>query len=118
NSERDESHNFRDLFSREVRTGPNASFYVPTDVAGTKADRSATVLKKQIKHAAERFHELGTSNSETESILSPIRELVSDSSYWRQQSRGLAIFAEAGFRSAVRIPIEDEQSVLVVNRFE
>src|SRR5699024_7401335 len=91
-----DSLDFTDLFSREVGTGPKASFYVPTDVTGTNADRSATVLKNQINHAAERFHELGTSNGETESILSPIRELVSDSSYWRQQSRGLAIFAEAG----------------------
>lgn len=113
-----DSLDFTDLFSREVGTGPKASFYVPTDVTGTKADRSATVLKNQINHAAERFHELGTSNGETESILSPIRELVSDSSYWRQQSRGLAIFAEAGFHSAVRIPIEVEQSVVVDNRFD
>src|SRR5699024_2059970 len=113
-----DSLDFTDLFSREVGTSPKASFYVPTDVTGTKADRSATVLKNQINHAAERFHELGTSNGETESILSPIRELGCDSSCWRQQCRGLAIFAEAGFPSAVRITIEVEQSVVVDIRFD
>lgn len=109
---------FTDLFDREEVTGPKASFFVPTDVSGTKADRSATVLRNQISQAIDRFAEFGVARSEAESILAPVSELVSDSSYWRQQSRGLAIFAESGFHSAVRIPIEVDESVLVDDRFD
>src|SRR5699024_10766616 len=80
--------------------------------------RSRTVLKRQINCAAEPLHDPGSRNGDTASVLCASRDLGSHSSYWRQQSRGLAIFAEAGFHSAVRSPIEVEQSVVVDNRFD
>ena len=113
-----DSLDFSDVFAREEGTGPKASFFVPTDVTGTKADRSATVLRNQVSRALERFGELGLTKTEAESVLAPVSELVSDSSFWRQQSRGLTIFAEAGFHTAVRIPIEVEESVFVGDRFD
>lgn len=97
--------------------GPKVTFYVPTEVRSTTADKSAAILSAQLKTAASRLHEEGLSEAEADALLAPVRELISDSTYWRQQSRGLVVFAAKGFYSANRIPIEVADSVTVGERF-
>ena len=99
-----DSLDFTDVLERGDTSGPKASLYVPTDVTGTQADRSAKILKNQVKHATARFEELGMSSSAAESAFAPIAELIADSSYWRLQSRGLVVFVEPGYHRAVRGP--------------
>lgn len=97
--------------------GPKVTFYVPTEVGSTSADASAAILAAQLKTAASRLQEEGLSGAEVDDVLSPVRELCSDSTYWRRQSRGLVVFAAAGFHSATRIPIEVTDTVVVGEHF-
>ncbi|MEV8145364.1 hypothetical protein [Specibacter sp. NPDC078709] len=109
---------FSAVFKRDEGSGPKASFYIPSDVAGTQADKSANILKSHIKLASEQFVESGMSKSDTEAIFAPIADLVADSSYWRLQSRGLAVFVAPDFHLAVRIPLEVSESVTVADHFQ
>lgn len=109
---------FDAVFKRDEASGLKASFYIPTDVAGTKADKSANILKNHIKLASEQFLESGMSKSDTEAMFAPIADLVADSSYWRLQSRGLAVFVAPGFHLAVRIPLEVDESAMVAENFQ
>lgn len=113
-----DSLDFTDVLERGDTSGPKASLYVPTDVTGTQADRSAKILKNQVKHATARFEELGMSSSAAESAFAPIAELIADSSYWRLQSRGLVVFVEPGYHRAVRVPIDVIESVTVDDQFD
>lgn len=99
------------------RQGPKVSFYVPTEVQATTADKAATVLGNHLRTAAAGLVDAGMSEAEAETVLAPIRELTADSSYWRRQSRGLVAFAAPGFHQVTRIPIEVESSVVVADQF-
>ena len=108
---------FDTVVEADAEPGPKVTFYVPTEVRSTTADKSAAILSAQLKTAASRLREEGLSEEEADALLAPVRELVSDSTYWRQQSRGLVEFAAAGFHSANRIPIEVDDSVTVSEHF-
>ncbi|WP_154604748.1 MULTISPECIES: hypothetical protein [Arthrobacter] len=58
------------------------------------------------------------SKSDTEAMFAQIADLVADSSYWRLQSRGLAVFVGPGFHLAVRIPLEVSEFALVADHFQ
>lgn len=99
------------------RPGPKVTLYVPTEVRGTTADRSATVLANHLRTAAAGLVEAGMTEAEAEAVLAPIRDFTTDSSYWRRQSRGLVAFAAQGFHQVTRIPIEVGSSVIVADQF-
>lgn len=113
-----DSLDFTDVLERENTSGPKASLYIPTDVTGAQAQKSAMILKNQVKQATARFEELGMSRADAESAFAPISELIADSSYWRLQSRGLAVFVEPGFHRATRIPIKAGESVTIDEQFD
>lgn len=101
----------------DAQPGPAVTLYVPTDVATTQGGHSAAILTQQLKTARAGLEAAGLTADDAEAVLAPVRELTSDSTYWRQQSRGLVIFAKQGFHRAVRIPIEVAESVTVDDHF-
>lgn len=108
---------FDTVVEADAQSGPKVTFYVPTEVQTTTAGRSAAILSNQLKTAAARLREEGLSEAAAEAVLAPVRELTSDSTYWRQQSRGLVVFAAQDFFVATRIPIEVADAVIVADHF-
>lgn len=108
---------FDTVVEADAQSGPKVTFYVPTEVQTTTAGRSAAILSTQLKTAVARLREEGWSDSAAEDLLAPVRALTTDSTYWRQQSRGLVVFAAQDFFQATRIPIEVADSVTVADHF-
>lgn len=108
---------FTAVFEAGADSGPKVTFTVPTDVSGTRADIAGGILANQVKQATARLGESGLSAAKAHDLLAPAAELAEDSSYWREQSRGLVIFIAPGFHQATRIPIEVPESVTVADRF-
>lgn len=108
---------FDAVVEADAQPGPAVTFYVPTAVTTTRGDHAAATLTQQISTALTGLREAGLSAADAEAVLAPVRELTGDSTYWRQQSRGLVIFAKQGFCQPTRIPIEVQESVTVADRF-
>lgn len=111
-----DSLDFSTVFEREAQAGPKVTFYIPTDPTGAQAEIAALTLKNQLREAQAQLTQ-SLEDTAARAILTPVAELAEDSSYWRLQSRGLVIFASAGFHSAVRVPIEVRESLTVAEQF-
>lgn len=112
-----DSLDFSVVFARGAEDGPKLTLTVPTDVTGAQASISALTLKNQVREAQRELVAAGLTEAAASEMLQPVTELVTDTSYWRLQSRGLIIFVAQGFFHAVRIPIAVQESLTVAENF-
>ena len=108
---------FSSVLERQEQGGVTLTFTVSTDVTGSTDKVSALTLKNQVRDAKARLVESGRGEAEASELLEPVSALVTDSSYWRLQSRGLIVFLAEGFFLPVRVPIELGDSVTVGEQF-
>src|SRR5699024_10489591 len=112
-----DSLDFSSVLERQEQGGVTLTFTVATDVTGKSEKVSALTLKNHVRDAKARLVESGMREAAATELLAPVAALVTDSSYWRLQSRGLIVFLAEGFFLPVRVPIELGDSLTVGEEF-
>ena len=88
-------------------TGINCvSIYLPTHRKGKEVNegQDATVLKNHYQKIRSHLEAKGYSESEANQYLKPVRNLIDDSSFWRHQEHGLAVFLGDNFFRTIKLP--------------
>lgn len=105
------------VLDSSATSSPRVTLYIPTPDTGPQAAIASDILRAQIKETVSRLTEAGVDRAEADEILAPASRLVGDSTWWREQSRGLVIFAAKGYHQAFRIPVEVTESLSVGDHF-
>src|SRR5699024_6398824 len=108
---------FSSVLERQEQGGVTLTFTVSTDVTGKSDKVSALTLKNHVRDAKASLVDSGMREAAATELLEPVAALVTDSSYWRLQSRRLIVFLAEGFCLPVRVPIELGDSVTVGEQF-
>lgn len=112
-----DSLDFSSIFQEQDHAGLKLTFTVPTEVTGQSDTISALTLKNQVREAKARLLAEGVREVEAAEMLSDVVQLLEDTSYWRLQSRGLAIFVAKDFFVSMRVPIELSAGLTVGTHF-
>lgn len=103
-----------DLISQEefeqlatYSNGMCVSIFIPTHRGGeeTLSGKDAKELKSQLRDVSLQLKDLGWSEQKIDKFLKPAKELLEDSSYWRHNSDGLAVFIAEDFSKIYRLPV-------------
>lgn len=83
------------------------SIFIPTHRAGKKVlqEEDALRLKNQLKDVKNKLTKKGLSADQINKRTKPVQELIDNSSFWREQSDGLAIFIADGFTKTYTLPV-------------
>jgi hypothetical protein len=94
--------------------------FLPTRRAGLarEVEEGRIVLKDLLRDAESRLAGAGLLKSAAVELLSPVRQLVQRSMFWRYQSDGLALFLTHGFFRYFRLPLRLPAFVTIEERFE
>lgn len=95
------------------------SIFIPTHRAGKKVlDQEDTlVLKNQLKEVKNKLAKRGIQADNIEKMTAPVQQLIDNSSFWREQSDGLAIFIADGFFKSYSLPVHFKEFNHVSNSF-
>lgn len=103
----------------EINQEPCVSIFIPTHRAGEKVlqEENSLSLKNQLKDVKDKLVKKGVKNESINDITRPIQELIDNSSFWREQSDGLAIFAADGFFESYTLPVHFKGFNYISNSF-
>ena len=101
-----DSLDLSDILTADTTDGPKVTLYLPSDPTGAESDVVRRTFNALVKQAADS---LGSDTS----ILDPVRTEIDGPLFWREQSRGLAVFASRSFHRVIRIPVEVDESATV-----
>lgn len=95
------------------------SIFIPTQRAGKEVleEKNKTHLKSLWKEVGTELKEKGLSEDKIVKIGKPIEALLSDKSFWRHQSDGLAIFAAEDFFEKYTLPVNFEAHTYISEEF-
>ena len=95
------------------------SIFIPTHRAGKKVlnQEDKLSLKIQLKEVKNKLVKKGLHKNVVDKMLTPVQELIDDSSFWREQSDGLAIFIADNFFRKYTLPIYFKEFSCVSNLF-
>ncbi len=95
------------------------SIFIPTHRAGEKVLQGvdSLKLKNQIADVRNQLSKKGLPTDEIDQLIAPAQELVDDSSFWRKQSDGLALFITPGFSKVYTLPVYFEEFNYVSDSF-
>ena len=95
------------------------SIFIPTHRAGEKVmqNENALSLKNQLKEVKNKLLEKGFHADTVTKITAPAQQLIDNSSFWREQSDGLAIFMADGFFKHYTLPVHFEAFHYISNSF-
>ncbi len=86
------------------------SVCIPTHSHGQEVNekQDSLALKGALKAVSGQLAQRGKNKNDIEKITRPVKELIEDSSFWRHQRKGLAIFASDDFFEKYTLPQEPE----------
>ncbi len=86
------------------------SVYIPTHTTGEEVlqGKDAQALQVEIRKVRKALEEAGIAPGDIENRLAPLEELRDDGAFWREQSDGLAIFANSDEIRVFRLSISFE----------
>lgn len=95
------------------------SIFIPTHRAGEKVLQQvdALALKNQLKDVENKLAKKGLQADTINNLMAPAQQLVNDSSFWREQSDGLAIFIADGFSKIYTLPVYFKEFNYISNSF-
>ncbi|MBO3098972.1 baeRF7 domain-containing protein [Gelidibacter pelagius] len=95
------------------------SIFIPTHRAGEKVlqEEDPLSLKNQLKDAKDKLSQKGLNADGINKLTQPIQELIDNSSFWREQSDGLAIFSADGFFKSYTLPVHFKAYSHISNTF-
>jgi len=96
---------------------PCVSIYMPTFRAGVETQQNPIRLKNLLRSVQERLEETGMKDTDAAELMTPVRELVDDSTFWQQQNEGLAVFRSPRVFKTFRLPNTLDALAVVENRF-
>jgi hypothetical protein len=100
-----------------VRAEHCVSIYLPTHRAGPEVRQDPIRLKNLLGEAEQRLLDRELRRPEVEDLLQPAHQLLLDSSFWRHQRDGLALFLTAGEFHYYSTPLAFDELVVVTERF-
>lgn len=106
----------RDLAER--RQAFCVSVFLPTHRGGPETRQDPIRLKNLIKLAEREMVLQGQRPAAARETLAPMRRLAGDGEFWREQEKGLALFACDGWFRHFRLPLEFSERVTVGGRFQ
>lgn len=91
----------------QINNNPCISIFIPTHRAGEKVlqEEDPLALKNQLKEVKEKLSLKGLDDDRITHLTLPIQTLLDNSSFWREQSDGLAIFAADNFFKSYTLPV-------------
>lgn len=91
----------------EINQKQCISIFIPTHRAGKKVlqKEDRLYLKVQLQTVKKELAKTGLHQKTIDTITAPVQQLIDDSSFWRQQSDGLAIFIAENFFQKYTLPI-------------
>jgi hypothetical protein len=90
---------------------------MPAHRAGPPIQQDPIRLKNLLREAERRLFERGMRAREAAALLEPARAVLEQSSFWRHQGEGLAVFLAPSLTRAYRLPVAVEERVMVNERF-
>ncbi|PHR49283.1 MAG: hypothetical protein COA32_03660 [Fluviicola sp.] len=95
------------------------SLFIPTHRGGqeTLDGEDSINLKTQLKEVKSKLEERGMREDKIEDFVKPIKNLVDDSDFWRNQSDGLAIFLTKDIFEKYTVPVHFEAFNYVSHEF-
>jgi len=96
--------------------GVCASIFMPTHRAGAETRQDPIRFKNLLREAEEGLRALGLRSTQVRGLLEPARRLLTDSTFWRHQSDGLAVFAAVDLFRFYRLPLDLAELVVVGER--
>ena len=96
---------------------PCVSIYMPTFRAGAETQQNPIRLKNLLRRVQERLVETGMKDTDAAELMTPVRELVDDQTFWQQQADGLAIFRSPEVFKTFRLPTPLDENAVVEHRF-
>lgn len=102
-----------------INQDPCISIFIPTHRAGEKVlqGEDSLSLKNQLKDVKDKLANNGLDATKIKNITLPIQKLIDNSSFWREQSDGLAIFAADGFFKSYTLPVHFKAYNYISNSF-
>lgn len=96
---------------------PCVSIYMPTFRAGAETQQNPIRLKNLLRRVQERLVETGMKDTDAAELMTPVRELVDDQTFWQTQADGLAIFRSPSVFKTFRLPTPLDENAVVEHRF-
>ncbi len=95
------------------------SIFIPTHRAGKKVlqGEDTLVLKNQLKEVNNKLAKKGFPAGDIKKMMAPVQQLIDNTSFWREQSDGLAIFIADGFSKVYTLPVYFQEFNYVSNSF-
>jgi hypothetical protein len=95
------------------------SIFIPTHRAGKKVlqQEDTLMLKNQLKEVKSKLGKKGFHSNDISKMTAPVQELIDNSSFWREQSDGLAIFLADGFSKIYTLPVYFKEFSYISNSF-
>ena len=101
----------------EIQSEYCISFYITTQRAGDTKDKSMVRLKNHAQKAEKELATLGLKPREIEEYLKPIYELISDTTFFRNLNKSLAVFRSKDKFEYYTLSFEVEEFSLVSDTF-
>lgn len=101
----------------ERQNGLCVSIFMPTHRAWPETQQESIRLKNLLRTAEEYLVRNGLRAPEARKLLEPPQIFFTDTSFWRYQSDGLAMFLSPHVFRYYRIPLRFEELIVVSNRF-
>jgi len=96
-----------------IKTDLAISIFLPTHRAGRETEQDPIRLKNLLNTVETQLLDQGKRRTEVETLLKPGFDLLSNDTFWRHASDGLAIYLAPDFFKVFRIPVSlDELSVI------
>jgi hypothetical protein len=96
---------------------PSVSIFLPTHRAGPEIEQAPIRLKNLLRSAEGLLTEWRMRGPEALDFLAPVRKLLEDGFFWRNQGDGLAVFLSPGVFRTYRVPVPLRESLHVGRRF-
>lgn len=93
------------------------SIFMPTHQMWPETQQDPIRLKNLLRIAEEYLIRNGLRAPEAKKLLEPSRVFFIDTSFWRYQSDGLALFLSSDVFQYYRLPLKFEEFVVVTHRF-
>lgn len=95
------------------------SIFIPTHKSGeeTLTGKDAKKLKNQIKNIRHTLEKRDWDGLKIKKFLKPATDLLNDSTFWRYNAEGIAIYLATDYQRIYRVPISFEAQHYISNEF-
>lgn len=96
---------------------PSVSIFLPAHTLPRQAAQDRIRLKNLARDATERLIAEGMRHADAVKLLEPVRSITEDDSFWREPSRGLAVFVAPGSTTSLKLNAAAPEQLVVGDRF-